>query len=53
MAKVKRDVKSKVAAKEWLWWANLLVMIFQVNLVPNLSEGNTNSPELLLLIFCY
>jgi len=38
---VKKDVKSKVAAKKWLdgrLIAKVLIMTIQVNLVPNPSE---------------
>jgi len=38
---VKKDVKSKVAAKKWLdgrLMAKIVIMAIQVNLVPNPSE---------------
>ena len=58
MASVKKVVKSKGAAKKWLWWyrlmAKILITTIQVNfvLIPmKLGWGNTNWPELLLLNF--
>jgi len=56
-AVVKKDVKSKVAAKngcDGRVKAKILITTIQVNLVLNRSEtgkGNTNSPELSLLKF--
>jgi len=50
---VKKDVKSKVAAKKWLdcrLKVKILMMTIHVNF-QIFGKGNTNSPELLLLIF--
>jgi len=50
---VKKDVKSKVAAKKWLdcrLMVKILMMIIHVNcqILVKRGKGNTNSPELLL-----
>ena len=49
-ARTKKDVKSKVAAKngcDGRLMAKILITTIQVNLVPNPSGGgNANSPEL-------
>jgi len=58
---VKKDVKSKVAAKKWLdgrLMAKFLIMTIRVNLccLLHISLGfgtHANSPELLLLNFCH
>jgi len=36
-----KGVKSKVAAKKWLWWYTNGKILIAVNLVPNLSETKT------------
>jgi len=58
MTSVKEVVKSKGAAKNWLWWYRLIAKIFittiQVNFVlilVKLGWGNINWTELLLLKF--
>ena len=55
MASVKKVVKSKGAAKKWLWWYRLmvknLITTIQVNLCCLIPGISTNWPELLLLKF--
>jgi len=48
---VKKDVKSKVAAKKWLDGKSFNNKNSGCQILVKHGEGNTNSPELLLLKF--